>query len=88
MPLHFRRHHVCCCCCLQTVAGRQQLSSVFQTCKPLESTDDVFALAMYLLNAWDTMAMGNYPYPDSYLTNGGAPCVVVVPSSCGSVEQL
>ena len=45
----------------ETPAGRAKLSSTFQLCSPLESTNDVDQMAVTLhLNAWDTMAMGNY----------------------------
>jgi len=56
----------------QTPAGLSNLSSVFQLCSPLNTAKDADAMAVTLhLNAWDTLAMGNYPYPSNYLTNGG-----------------
>jgi len=56
----------------QTPSGLSNLSSVFQLCSPLTSAKDADAMAVTLhLNAWDTLAMGNYPYPSNYLTNGG-----------------
>eukprot|EP01116_Phalansterium_solitarium_P007553 TRINITY_DN202_c0_g1_i2.p2 TRINITY_DN202_c0_g1~~TRINITY_DN202_c0_g1_i2.p2 ORF type:complete len:509 (-),score=216.82 TRINITY_DN202_c0_g1_i2:4438-5964(-) len=55
----------------QTPAGLAQLSEVFGLCTPLQTQHDVEALAILHLNAWDTLAMGNYPYPSNYLTGGG-----------------
>lgn len=53
-----------------SAAGRATLSTAFQTCAPLETEDDVLALAFWIRGNWDTMSMGNYPYPSSYLTGG------------------
>ncbi|KAF0693981.1 hypothetical protein As57867_015053, partial [Aphanomyces stellatus] len=50
--------------------GLAELSSLFQTCAPLQSPADVDSLALSFLLAWDAMAMGNYPYPSSYMTDG------------------
>ncbi|RHZ38954.1 hypothetical protein DYB26_007527 [Aphanomyces astaci] len=52
--------------------GLADLSALFQTCTPLHTRDDVEALALTLMMAWDTMAMGNFPFPSSYLTEGKA----------------
>ncbi len=52
----------------QTAAGLQQLSQLFVTCQPLKSAGDVHLLAALYINAWDTLAMGNYPYPSNYLS--------------------
>ncbi|OQS01398.1 lysosomal Pro-X carboxypeptidase [Achlya hypogyna] len=54
----------------QTAAGRAELSEIFRVCRPLATAGDADALAMGLLMAWDTMAMGNFPFPSSYLTDG------------------
>merc|ERR1712096_83885 len=53
----------------RTQEGRQELATVFRLCghDPLKSTDDVVKLALMQLLAWDTMAMGNFPYPSNYL---------------------
>ena len=51
----------------KTAAGRRALSDAFQLCKPLSSESDVQKLALMHLNAFDTMAMGNFPYPSNYL---------------------
>jgi lysosomal Pro-X carboxypeptidase len=55
----------------KTQAGRDTLSSLFQMCTPLKTQSDVDQLALFVAMAWDTMAMGNFPYPSSYLTGGG-----------------
>jgi len=53
----------------QSGEGRRNLSTIFNLCgdTPLKTTNDVMNLALMHLNAWDTMAMGNYPYPSNYL---------------------
>jgi lysosomal Pro-X carboxypeptidase len=51
-----------------TAEGLQELSRVFATCQPLQSLDDVQLLAALYINAWDTLAMGNFPYPSNYLS--------------------
>jgi lysosomal Pro-X carboxypeptidase len=59
-----------------TVSGRARLSTIFQTCTPLQSADDALALAFFIRGTFDTMSMGNYPYPSSYMTGGA----VVLPA--------
>ena len=44
-----------------------QLQEAFSLCEPLRNSSDVHRLTMQMLNAWDTMAMGNFPYPSNYL---------------------
>lgn len=53
----------------RTTEGRQQLAQIFKLCgdNSLETQDDVMKLALMQLMAWDTMAMGNFPYPSNYL---------------------
>ena len=53
-----------------TAAGRANLSKALKLCSPPPAGSD-FALQALYLNAWDTCAMGNFPYPSNYLTNGG-----------------
>jgi lysosomal Pro-X carboxypeptidase len=52
----------------ETPQGLSLLSQLFSTCKPLRSLDDVHLLAALYINAWDTLAMGNFPYPSNYLS--------------------
>lgn len=51
----------------KTDGGRQQLTSIFRLCEPLLTLEDVRNLALMHLNAWDTMSMGNFPFPSNYL---------------------
>ena len=51
-----------------TPQGLTQLSQLFITCRPLQSLADVQLLAAVYINAWDTLAMGNFPYPSNYLS--------------------
>ena len=51
-----------------TAAGRKVLSSTFRLCGAgVAGPSDVSRLAAWLLNLWDTLAMGNFPYPSNYL---------------------
>ncbi|DAZ97912.1 TPA: hypothetical protein N0F65_007253 [Lagenidium giganteum] len=54
----------------KTDAGRAKLGDIFRLCEPLTQESQGEALAMALLVAFDTMAMGNFPYPSAYLTSG------------------
>ncbi|CAH0489467.1 unnamed protein product [Peronospora farinosa] len=54
----------------KTESGRATLSSLFRLCKPLIREEEGKDLAMSVLFAFDTLAMGNYPYSFSYLTGG------------------
>lgn len=55
----------------KTDEGRANLSTIFQLCEPLKSEEEGEALATGLLVAFDTLAMGNFPYPSSYMTSPG-----------------
>jgi lysosomal Pro-X carboxypeptidase len=50
-----------------TAEGRTALTTTFKLCAGLQGTDDVSRLASWLLNLWDTLAMGNFPYRSNYL---------------------
>ena len=50
----------------ETAAGRDLLRSKFRLCLPLAPSDGP-RLASWLLNVWDTLAMGNFPYASNYL---------------------
>jgi lysosomal Pro-X carboxypeptidase len=54
----------------ETPAGLATLTSEFQTCTPLADADDALALAFWIRGNFDSMSMGNYPYPSSYMTGG------------------
>ncbi len=51
-------------------AGRDELASVFRTCRPLASEPEALALVDWVQQPWATLAMGNYPYASSYLMHG------------------
>lgn len=50
--------------------GLQHLSEAFRLCHPLETEEKVNSLAYWIQEAWASMAMGEYPYPSTYLLNG------------------
>ncbi len=52
--------------------GLATLGSTLRMCTPPTGAADVDALKLYLAVAWDTMAMGNFPFPSSYLASGKA----------------
>ena len=53
----------------KTPAGRAALNKAFSLCpgSELRNSSDVVRLSMQMLNAWDTLAMGNFPYASNYL---------------------
>jgi lysosomal Pro-X carboxypeptidase len=54
-------------------SGLDLLGNISKLCTPLEAdSEDLFNLLAFQINAWDTLAMGNYPYPSNYLTGGTA----------------
>ena len=55
-----------------TAEGRNRVREAFRLCDgvPLESDDNVTALLYWAQTSFDYMAMGNYPYPSSYMLNG------------------
>ncbi|PRW44843.1 prolyl endopeptidase-like isoform A [Chlorella sorokiniana] len=64
-----------------TEEGRQAISQAMRLCEDsaLESEGDVTALRDWAASAWDYMAMGNYPYPSSYIINGAQPPLPAFP---------
>jgi lysosomal Pro-X carboxypeptidase len=70
-----------------TPAGRAELGAAFRTCAPLNVSDDAVALAFWVRAAWDTLAMGSYPYPSNYLTGGGKVLLPAYPVrvACGAL---
>jgi len=50
--------------------GRKMLSASFLTCNPLRSYGEAYELMEWVSSPWATMAMGNFPYPSSYLLHG------------------
>eukprot|EP01052_Picozoa_sp_SAG31_P011945 SAG31_NODE_688_length_12807_cov_6.395814_13_plen_313_part_00 len=53
-----------------TKEGRVLLSKAFRTCYPLETSEDVWDLISWAQDPFANMAMGNYPYPSTYLMHG------------------
>lgn len=64
-----------------TEEGRKAVSEAMRLCEDsaLDSKDDVTALRDWAASAWDYMAMGNYPYPSSYIVNGAQPPLPAFP---------
>ncbi|TDH73443.1 hypothetical protein CCR75_006162 [Bremia lactucae] len=52
--------------------GRNQLKEALSLCEvvKVESTKDIARVMIWAKSAFDYMAMGNYPYPSSYIMNG------------------
>lgn len=53
-----------------TATGRAKLTQLFRLCEPLTDAADGERVAMLVLFGFDNLAMGNFPYPSSYLTGG------------------
>jgi len=51
--------------------GRKDLSSIFHTCQPLRSEEDAQSLLGWVSSYWDYLAMGDFPYPSSYVVPDG-----------------
>ena len=56
--------------------GPQLIAEALSLCSPPSSIDELERLKVYLQIAFDTMAMGNFPFPSSYLASG----LAVLPS--------
>ncbi|RLN69835.1 hypothetical protein BBJ29_001463 [Phytophthora kernoviae] len=56
----------------KTHNGRRKLKEALALCEdtPLNTEADVEAIMSWAKDAFDSMAMGNYPYPSSYIMNG------------------
>lgn len=54
----------------QTQQGRGLLASSFRTCAPLSDAGAAAALSDWAQSPWATLAMGNFPYPSTYLMHG------------------
>ncbi|OQR82522.1 lysosomal Pro-X carboxypeptidase [Achlya hypogyna] len=55
-----------------TDAGRQSLQKIFRLCpgRDVSTPESLYAFATWAKEAYENMAMGNYPYPTSYITGG------------------
>lgn len=52
--------------------GLVKLTDIFRLCKPLAS-GDMEDLAYFIEGAWDALAMGDYPFPSSYISGTSVP---------------
>lgn len=52
-----------------SATGRARLSGLFHTCHRLSDKEAADGFRAYLADAWVTFAMGNYPYPSTYMTD-------------------
>eukprot|EP00192_Tetraselmis_astigmatica_P002928 CAMPEP_0117662848 /NCGR_PEP_ID=MMETSP0804-20121206/8269_1 /TAXON_ID=1074897 /ORGANISM="Tetraselmis astigmatica, Strain CCMP880" /LENGTH=600 /DNA_ID=CAMNT_0005469769 /DNA_START=243 /DNA_END=2046 /DNA_ORIENTATION=- len=73
----------------KTDDGRSLIRSSMGLCPetPLKDASDVLDLAYWLQSAMDFMAMGNYPYETSYITNGGG-ALPPFPMRVGCVQMM
>jgi lysosomal Pro-X carboxypeptidase len=53
-----------------SAAGLSMLSKGFSTCQPIADAEDAYDLMQWAQGPWANMAMGNYPYPSTYLMHG------------------
>uniref|UniRef100_A0A6B2L2S3 Lysosomal Pro-X carboxypeptidase n=1 Tax=Arcella intermedia TaxID=1963864 RepID=A0A6B2L2S3_9EUKA len=74
----------------QTPQGLSTLSGAFQLCSPVESWGEVSSLLFpWISGASSFLAMGDYPYPSSYITNGG--CLLPpwpMDAACAHLEAI
>lgn len=61
--------------------GRRAIGKAMRLCKDssLDDAEDVAALRDWAASAWDYLAMGDYPYPSSYIVNGALPPLPAFP---------
>ncbi|KAL4448337.1 hypothetical protein ABPG75_005556 [Micractinium tetrahymenae] len=65
----------------KTEEGRQTIAVALQLCEDsrLDGKADVRALRDWAASAWDYLAMGDYPWPSSYIVNGAQPPLPAFP---------
>ncbi|KAG7390572.1 hypothetical protein PHYPSEUDO_007512 [Phytophthora pseudosyringae] len=54
----------------ETEDGRRTLKRALSLCEDTPLDEDIDALMGWARDSFDSMAMGNYPYPSSYIMNG------------------
>lgn len=56
----------------KSAEGRSTIARAMKLCEDSrpESSDEVMQLAQWIQGGWDYLAMGDYPYASSYMTNG------------------
>ncbi len=52
----------------RTARGRAGLGSAFSLCAPPADAYETSMLKYFVRDAWDTMSMGNYPFPSNYIS--------------------
>jgi lysosomal Pro-X carboxypeptidase len=57
-------------CTCNSVEGRAALANSFKLCSAPADSDAVVALAEWIQEALGFIAMGNFPFPSAYVTNG------------------
>lgn len=78
----------------ETARDRERLGEVFKLCPKSRGSvaankDMVVTLALYLVMAFDTLAMGNFPYPSSYLSGDSSVLLPAFPvtEACNRVVK-
>ena len=68
--------------------GRRRLARLLRLCRPPPARRGGERVGMFLAMALDVLAMGNYPYPSSYLTGGpGAPLLPAWPARAACAKM-
>ncbi|KAL4433268.1 hypothetical protein ABPG77_003316 [Micractinium sp. CCAP 211/92] len=65
----------------KTGQGRKTIAEALQLCEEsqLDGEADVTVLRDWAASAWDYLAMGDYPWPSSYIVNGAQPPLPAFP---------
>ena len=71
----------------ETAEGLEDMSRLFRMCNPLSDADEAGQLALMLAMALDTTAMGNFPYPSTYVSDPDSPLPAwPVRSACAAMD--
>jgi pimeloyl-ACP methyl ester carboxylesterase len=71
----------------ETAEGLEDMSRLFRMCNPLSDADEAGQLALMLAMALDTTAMGNFPYPSTYVSDPNSPLPAwPVRSACAAMD--
>ncbi|ETW05762.1 hypothetical protein H310_03446 [Aphanomyces invadans] len=54
----------------KTAEGRKFMGDALGLCEPLATEEDALSIPGWMKSAYEYLAMGNYPYPSSYIMNG------------------
>ena len=66
-----------------SVEGLKTITSALKLCTPVENLDNVTEVAYWAQGAFSFLAMGSYPFPSTYMTNGGLPPLPPYPMRVG-----